>query len=129
MINEERIILMTKLAAYEKGEGKQSMTIAKYFRGDYISLHLLRTVLCGTLAFVLGIGIYLLYFYEDLMETLYSIDFAVTARTVIGYYVIFLVVYGLLTYIVCTLRFLKAKKSIRRYYHNLKKLNSMYHQP
>ena len=44
------------------------------------------------------------------------------------YYVVFLVVYGLVTYIFFTLHFLKAKKGIKRYYHNLKKLNSMYHQ-
>ncbi len=128
MINEERIILMTKLAAYEKSEGKQSMAIGKYFRGDYITLHLLRTVLSGTIAFVLGLGVYLLYFYEELMTDLYSIDFAAMLRNAIGYYVIFLLVYGMLTYVVFMLRFLKAKKSLRRYYHNLKKLNSMYHQ-
>ena len=128
MINEERIILMTKLAAYEKGEGRQSMAIGKYFMGDYISLHLLRTVLSGTLAYLLAVGIYVLYFYEDLMANLYSLDFAGLARNVVVYYIVFLVVYGVITYVFFTLRFLKAKKSIKRYYHNLKKLNSMYHQ-
>lgn len=128
MINEERIILMTKLAAYEKGEGKQSMAVGKYFRGDYISLHLLKTVINGTLAFVIGFGIYLLYYFEDLLENLYNIDFALFAQNVIYYYVIFIVAYGLLTYIVFTFRFIKAKKSIKRYYQNLKKLNAMYRQ-
>ena len=32
MLNEERIILMTKLASYEKREGKESMAIGRYFR-------------------------------------------------------------------------------------------------
>lgn len=126
MINEERIILMTKLAAYEKGEGKRSMAIGKYFRGDYISLHLLKTVISGTIAYLIGFGVYLLYYYEELMENLYSIDFALFARNVITYYVVFLAVYALVTYIVFTCRFVVAKKSIRRYYHNLKKLNAMY---
>ncbi len=128
MINEERIVLMTKLAAYEKGEGKQSMAVGKYFRGDYISLHLLKTVISGTFAYLLGFGVYLLYYYEDLMANLYNMDFALFARNIIYYYVIFIVVYGLLTYIVFTFRFIKAKKSIKRYYHNLKKLNAMYRQ-
>lgn len=128
MINEERIVLMTKLAAYEKGEGKQSMAVGKYFRGDYISLHLLKTVISGTFAYLLGFGVYLLYYFEDLMENLYNMDFALFARNVIYYYVIFIVAYGLLTYIVFTFRFIKAKKSIKRYYHNLKKLNAMYRQ-
>lgn len=128
MINEEKVVLMTHLAVYEKGEGKRTMPIGKYFRGDYISLHLLRTALSGTCAFIIGLGVYLLYFYEELMMNLYSIDFAALAKNVITYYIVFLVIYGLLTYIVFTIRFIKAKKSIKRYYQNLKKLNSMYHQ-
>ena len=121
-------MLMTKLAAYEKGEGKQNMAVGKYFMGDYISLHILRTVLSGTFAFLLAVGIYLLYYLEDLMANLYSLDFAAMARNVVMYYIIFLVAYGLVTYIFFTLRFFKAKKGIKRYYQNLKKLNSMYHQ-
>lgn len=128
MINEERIVLMTKLASYEKGEGKQSMAVGKYFRGDYISLHLLKTVINGTLAYLLCFGVYLLYYFEDIMANLYNMDFALFARNIIYYYVIFIVVYGLVTYIFFTFRFIKAKKSIKRYYHNLKKLNAMYRQ-
>lgn len=128
MINEERIVLMTKLASYEKGEGKQSMAVGKYFRGDYISLHLLKTVISGTLAYLLCFGVYLLYYFEDIMANLYNMDFALFARNIIYYYVIFIVVYGLVTYIFFTFRFIKAKKSIKRYYHNLKKLNAMYRQ-
>ena len=90
MINEERIVLMTKLASYEKGEGKQSMAVGKYFRGDYISLHLLKTVISGTLAYLLCFGVYLLYYFEDIMANLYNMDFALFARNIIYYYVIFL---------------------------------------
>lgn len=128
MVNEEKIALMTHLAVYEKGEGKRTMPVGKYFRGDYISLHLLRTVLSGTFAFLIGLGVYLLYFYEEILMNLYTIDFAALAKSVVTYYIGFLVIYGLLTYIVFTIRFIKAKKSIKRYYQNLKKLNSMYHQ-
>lgn len=128
MINEERIILMTKLAAYEKNEGKKNMSVGKYFMGDYISLHILRTVLSGTFAYLLAVGVYFLYYYEALLENLYTIDFVALARNVVSYYVIFLVVYGIITYIFFTLRFLQAKKSVKKYYQNLKKLNSMYHQ-
>lgn len=128
MVNEEKIVLMTHLAVYEKSEGKRTMPVGKYFRGDYISLHLLRTVLSGTFAFLLGLGVYLLYFYEEILMNMYTIDFAALAKNVVTYYIVFLVIYSILTYIVFTIRFIKAKKSIKRYYQNLKKLNSMYHQ-
>lgn len=128
MLNEERIILMTKLASYEKREGKQSMAIGKYFRGDFITLHLLKAVISATIAFFIGLGLYLLYYMDDLLENLYTMDLALFARNIISIYVIFVVVYCCLTYIVFTYRFVKAKKSIRKYYQNLKKLNAMYHE-
>ena len=49
MINEEKVILMTRLASYEKREGKNNMAIGKYFRGDFVSLHLLKAVIAATI--------------------------------------------------------------------------------
>ena len=128
MLNEERIILMTKLASYEKGEGKESMAIGKYFRGDYISQHLLKSVILATIAYVIGLGVYLLYFIEDLLANMYSLDFAYMAKNFISVYVIFVAAYCCLTYVIFTYRYVKARKSIRRYQHNLKKLQAMYRQ-
>ena len=34
MLNEERVILMTKLAAYEQNEGRKMVAVGKYFRSD-----------------------------------------------------------------------------------------------
>ena len=36
MLNEDRIILMTRMASYEENEGKKNVSIGSYFRGDYI---------------------------------------------------------------------------------------------
>ena len=128
MLNEERIILMTKLASYEKREGKKNMAIGKYFRGDYITLNLLKAVISATIAFFIGLGLYILYNMEELLENLYRMDFLLFAKNIISVYVIFVVVYCCLTYIVCTCRYAKVKKNIRRYYQNLKKLSAMYRQ-
>ena len=128
MLNEERIILMTKLASYEKNEGKKSMAIGKYFRGDYITLHLLKAVISATIAFFIGLGLYILYNVEELLENLYNMDFLLFARNIISIYVVFVVGYSCLTYIIFTYRYAKARKSIRRYYNTLKKLNALYHQ-
>ena len=128
MLNEEKVILMTRLASYEKREGKSNMAIGKYFRGDFISLHLLKAVLLATICYFIGFGLYLLYFVEELMAKIYEIDFIVFAKNAISIYVIFVVIYCCLSYVVFTYRFVKAKKGIRRYYHNLKKLSSMSRQ-
>lgn len=128
MLNEEKVILMTRLASYEKREGKNNMAIGKYFRGDFISLHLLKAVIVATICYFIGFGLYLLYFIEELLAKIYEIDFILFAKNAISIYVIFVVVYCCLSYVVFTHRFVKARKGIRRYYHNLKKLSSMSRQ-
>ncbi len=128
MLNGDRIVLMTKLASFEKKEGKRNMAIGRYFRGDYITLNLLKAVVSSTIAFFIGLALYILYDIEGLMENLYSIDFMLFAKNIISSYVIFVVVYCCLTYVIFTWRYAKAKKNIRRYQNNLKKLNAMYRQ-
>ena len=41
MINEEKVILMTRASLYEEKQKKKALKISKYFRHDYISLQLL----------------------------------------------------------------------------------------
>mgnify|MGYP000572594832 CR=1 FL=1 len=40
MINEDKVILMTKLAAYEQHEKKKNMAVGNYFRSDYMGLQM-----------------------------------------------------------------------------------------
>ena len=80
MLNEERVILMTKMASYEAGEGKKSMSLGRYFRGDYISIQLLRAFFCGTVAYLLGFGLYILYDFETLISDIYKMDLFVFAQ-------------------------------------------------
>lgn len=128
MLNEERVILMTKMASYEEGEGKASMSVGKYFRGDYISLRLLRAFLSGTIAFVLGFGLYILYDFEEFMADIYKMDLLVFAKNVLIWYAVSVAVYCVAVYIISAYRYGKAKKSLKCYYHNLKKLENMYRQ-
>ena len=53
MLNEERIILMTKTAAYEEHEGKKNMAIGGYFRSDYMELNIIKSLFFSTAAFIL----------------------------------------------------------------------------
>lgn len=128
MLNEERVILMTHMASYECGEGKRNVKIGNYFRSDYIAVQVLKALVSVTIAFAVVFGLYLYYNFEDFMQDLYKIDLIDFAKKVLTYYAATAVCYGILTYIVCTYRYAKAKKSLRLYYNNLKRLNSLYDQ-
>lgn len=128
MLNEERVILMTKMASYEENEGKKNVRIGKYFRGDYISIQVLKAVFCATIAYVIVFGLYILYDFETFMQDLYKMDLLLFAKDVLFYYVVTVVSYSIIAYAVFSYRYTKAKKSLKCYYQNLKKLNSMYNE-
>ncbi|MDE7223940.1 MAG: hypothetical protein K2O34_09190, partial [Acetatifactor sp.] len=77
-------------------------------------------------AYLLVFGLYILYGFETLLADIYKMDLIVFARNVVTWYAIFVVGYCVFTYAVCTYRYAKAKKSLKCYYHNLKKLDTLY---
>lgn len=128
MLNEERVILMTHMTSYECGEGKQNVKIGNYFRSDYIAVQVLKSVISATIAFAVVFALYIFYDLKTFMQNLYKIDLIAFAKNVLTYYAVTVVGYGILTYILCTYRYARAKRSLKLYYHNLKKLNSLYDQ-
>ncbi|MCL2718923.1 MAG: hypothetical protein FWE14_09125 [Lachnospiraceae bacterium] len=126
MINEERVILMTKLASYERGPGKKNVTISNFFRSDYIGLQLLKSVIYATMATAIVLGVYLFYHFEDLMQDIYELDLIETGKEILKYYLILVVVYCGISYAVYSYRYHKARKNIRNYNQNLRKLTQMY---
>lgn len=128
MINGDRVILMTKLASYEENEGKRNMKIVNYFRSDYIALQVLKSWFSATIAFGLVFAVYVFYDLEMFMQDIYKMDLIGFAKTVLTYYGAFVIIYGVLSYFACAFRYAKARKSLRLYQQNLKKLRSMYEE-
>lgn len=126
MVNKEKVILMTKLAAYEQGEGKRVVPIASYFRTDYISSQLLRSFLAGTFAFAVIVGIMIFYNFEFIMQDIYNTDLLGFAKKVGTIYLICMGIYLILSYILAVYRYKRARNSLRGYYADLKRLNNFY---
>ena len=126
MLNEERVKLMTRMASYEAGEGKKSMNIGKYFRGDYISIQVLKSLISSTVSFVICFAMYLFYDFENFMENIYAMDLVQFAKDVLVIYVVVTVGYALVTYLIFSVRYKKARKSLKKYYNNLRKLSGLY---
>ena len=119
MLNEERIKLMTKMAAYEADEGKKNVAIGNYFRGDYIGLQVIKSIISATIAFVIVFGLFVFYDFEVFMSDIYKMDLLGFGRTVITAYLIFVAVYALISYMIYTYRYAKARKSLKMYYNKL----------
>ena len=126
MLNQERIKLMTRMAAYEENEGKKYMSIGSYFRSDYMGLQVIKSVICSTLAYLIIIGLYIYYHFETFMQDVYKMDLMKAGKNLLLYYVIFTAANGLITYIVYSFRYSRAKRSLKKYYRHLKQLAAIY---
>lgn len=128
MINEERVILMTKLASYEANEGKKNVAIGSYFRSDYIGWQVLKSIISATIAFAVVFAVYIFYDFELFMTDIYKMDLLEFATTILTYYLVAVGVYAIISYIVYAYRYSRAQKSLRLFQQNLKKLAIMYKQ-
>ena len=126
MLNEERVILMTKLASYEAGEGKKNVAIGSYFRSDYIGWQVLKSIISASIAFVVVFAMYIFYDFEVFMMDIYKMDLLEFCKNVLIWYAVVVGAYAVISYIVYTCRYSKARKSLRLYYKNLRKLANMY---
>ena len=126
MLNEERIRLMTRMESYTENEGKKNMQIGNYFRGDFISLQILKSVINVTIAYVVCVALYIFYDLETFLQEIYKMDLLGFAKQLLLYYAVAVVSYGLITYLVYTFKYSKARKSLKNYYNNLKKINELY---
>lgn len=126
MLNEERVVLMTKMASYEENEGRRNLAIGNYFRNDYIGMQVIGSIISATIAFGICFALYIFYDFEIFMQDIYKMDLFVFAKNVLIIYLITVVGYGLVSYLVCSVKYSRAKKSLKNYYNNLKKLMSMY---
>lgn len=126
MVNEEKIKLMTKLATYEQGEGKDTLPVMQYFQSDYIIFHVIRAAVSATVAYACIFGLICLVRGQYLMENIHRMSIEQLVGRIIFGYIIMLAVYLTAALIIYMQRYEKAKQSVKRYYHWLKQLNLFY---
>ena len=128
MLDEKRIKLMTELAAYENSEGKNAIPICGYFRSDYICFNVVKTIISATISFGLIFGLYVYYNMESFVQDMYRLDLLEMGKQVLLYYLIFASVYALIGYIIYSIKYDRAKRSLVRYQNALKSLLKMYNE-
>ena len=126
MFDEEKVKVMTKLAIYEKGEGKKDLPLSKYYKRDYIKYNILKTVVYSTFAYWLIIAGLILINLEKLLTKINDIKYINVVTALIIGYVVFLIFYSIITKCVYTKKYEKAVPKIIIYNFLLKKLMKYY---
>ncbi len=126
MLNEERVILMTHLASYEAGEGKQNVAIGKYFRSDYIRMQTIKSVIYATITFFIVVALVVLADIEAFMGDVYQMDLWEYGKSILFYYIAFVGLYGGISFVIYSVRYRRARKKLKTYFNNLKHLSALY---
>ncbi len=121
-IDGDRVMLMTRMASFEENEGKEAIRICNYFRSDYVTLNVVRSIVSATVSYGLVLGLYIYYNIDQLLQDIYTMDLIETGRRLITAYVIFAGAFGIIAYVVYSFRYDKAKKQLKDYNYALREL-------
>ena len=113
MVIEDMVKIMIRLAMYELGEGRKYLPVSRFYRSDYIGLALIKNFFLVTIGYVLGLAGVAAYFSEYLMDNVNKIDLVAVGVYIVVGYLIILIVYSVLTYIQYSVKYSRAKKSVR----------------
>jgi predicted PurR-regulated permease PerM len=125
MLNEEKVKLMTKLAIYESNAGKKEIPMSRYFRSDYVSYGVVKTLIASTVAYVLIIALCLVYDLEGFMDKLVQMDILELGRRLLIVYVAYMIISILVAVLVYRYKFKKIRESLKTYNAGLKEINRM----
>lgn len=122
MVDENKVILMTKLEIYEKSEQGRDLNISKFYKRDYVRYNVLKTWIASTVVFWLGIGVYLFMNFETLLMKIDEIDYFDMIYKALAMYVLFCAIYFGIASLLYIYRYEKAKPGLVKYNSNLKRL-------
>ncbi|MDY5807277.1 MAG: hypothetical protein SPM04_07020 [Lachnospira sp.] len=126
VLNENKVKMMTRMAIYEKNEGKKMLRTAKFFKGDYVSLAVLKSTIATTFAFIIVALMVVLCNTESIIRQINSMDYAALGKKIIVYYVLALIVYAVISGIYSAYQYDKTRSGIKKYIMRLNKLERFY---
>ena len=126
MMNENRVRIMTAIAAYGEKHKKELSDSGKWFRGDYIGLRMLKNTCRLTIAYLICFVFYGLLHFEEVMDQINSMQITGLLMKIGITYGCALAVYLFSTYLVYSIRYYLAEKRRGHYYQLIDRLEVEY---
>lgn len=126
MLNEERVKLMTKMAAYEQKQGAEDFKISAYFRKDYASWNVVWTLIWVTIGYVILLALVAAICLEKLLEHLNMRDMIIMGAAVVIGYLLFLICYGIISSQLYKKRHDRARGRVKKFNKDLNLLIKLY---
>lgn len=124
-INKEKIILMSKLAMYEKNIGKEDFKINSYFRHDYIYKKNFGIRLSALIGGVVIIFLAVVHKIAIGGEDILMLNFVQEGMKIALFLVFIAVMYSILGVLINTLKYESAVTRLEKYYDTIDKLDEV----
>ena len=122
MVREENVKLMSRIAIYERREGKTEIPMSSYYKSDYVRLNTLKSIVSATVAFALVIALVAVYNMDYLLANIFKFDYKQLGFGILLLYIVWIFLYWLVARILYAKRYEDARSNIIIYNHRLKKL-------
>ena len=126
MINNRKVRLMSRLAIYEKGKGREDVRLGKYFRRDYLRLRILLNFIAVTIGYAILVAMVVGYNVEYIVKEAVHLDYISIGTKVLGGYLIVLTVYIAVTVCYNLIYYNSSRKKLAKYFRMLTRLREFY---
>lgn len=122
MVREENVKLMSRIAIYEKRDGKKEIPINNFYKRDYVRINVLKTIVAATITYVLIFVLVAVYKMDYILANILKIDYRKMVFILLAIYGIWVFLYWLISRILYAKRYEDSRSNIIIYNHKLKKL-------
>ena len=129
MLNNEKIILMTKLSLYEQKNKKSEIKSSRYFKSDYMLMKMLGSFISVTVGYIICLVLWIIFSADKMIGSM------TTTGKFVGLLVILVIIYVALTvtymifsYAFYSHRFRKIRRNLKEYNGDLKTLHRIQEQ-
>lgn len=122
MVQEEKVKLMSRIAIYEKHEGRTAIPMNTFYKGDYVRLNALKSIVSATVVYVLVAALVAVYQIEYILANILKVDYKKLLVILLLGYAVWVFMYWLIARILYAKRYEDARSNIIIYNHRLKKL-------
>ena len=128
MLSEKRIRLMTKAAEFEQREGQGAFRVNEYYRGDYVSFHMVKAAISGTFAYIVLLVLWGFSQVEALLGGLHTMDLQTFIMGFLKWYVLFLAVMEVIVFFAYNTKYTRTRELMKDYYQQLGEIGRLYEE-
>ena len=129
MLNNEKIILMTKLSLYEQKNQKSEIKTSRYFKSDYMLMKMLGSFVSVTVGYFLCLVLWIVFSSDKMIASMTTTGkFVGMLVILVIIYVALVVIYMIFSYAFFSHRFRKTRRNLKEYNGDLKTLHRIQEQ-